>query len=90
MNMESVLGSLLADGEVVAGPVAAGIVATDADERTGWRGSLYLSGQQFAKPGQVYTFRANDGRCGEIVVSAPVLTRTGATRVEFTGAGQWK
>jgi hypothetical protein len=90
MNMESVLGSLLSDGEVVAGPVAAGIVATDADDRSGWRGSLYLSGAQFAKPGQTYTFRANDGRSGQIIVSVPVLTRTGSTRIGFTGAGQWK
>jgi hypothetical protein len=90
MNMESVLGLLLADGEVVAGPVAVGIVATDAGDRVGWRGSLYLSGEQFAKPGQTYTFRANDGRSGQIVVSVPILTRTGATRVGFTGAGQWK
>jgi hypothetical protein len=87
--MESVLGLLLDDGEVVAAPVAAGIIVTESAGDLVWRGNLYLPSFHSARPGESYTFRANDGRCGQVVLSSPIPTRSGALRVGFTGDGPW-
>ena len=90
MNMESVLGLLLNDGDVVAAPVVAGIVVTGSGVEPAWRGNLYLPTDHAARSGESYTFRANDGRSGQVRLTTPVPTRSGATRLGFRGDGQWK